>query len=280
MSGLIQVTCPACIERAAGFLVPASKNAECLRWSKEDRGVLTLARGTLPFLSQDWRQRSTSGKRVAVWRVEHNISCAATDAYYDDRTSHHIAIRNPQHGRSDRVWLCNAPDQIALGGPGASAHIAADAEAISARDSKERFDEVSKAREDARSREAAAFCAQIVAAFAALGFKVSAGGGFMGHHFDSISLDPDDAAKIIDAMGGAAPRKQVDPMPVWSVHYGDDKDPMLLGARTEAGAKAWMMSHYCDERRDEGDNVPLDPDKLHIELVEDPPEPMADEDAA
>ena len=280
------ITCPECLEKAKAFAVGAAFAKETLNVPKDNRDGFITARGTKANLAKEWRQKRRNHKRPAIWKPDHDIVVTGGDTYAHTSSTNvqHIAFRNRDHAHADVVLLCDAPEQLTLIGPGAEAHIAADAEVVAARDAKESFEAFTKARKEATAREVDAYCKQLKAAFAALGFKVYASGGLMSDHATRISLAPDDAAKILDALGATTARRPVDPMPVWSVRYGvepdEDKDPLLLGARNEAAVRAYMMAKYCDEHRDDGPNVPLVPEKLHITRLEDPPEPPKEADAA
>lgn len=277
---MIRVTCPKCIEKAKKFLLKAGLSADCLHWDKKGRDDLIVARDTKVKLREQWRQERHNRKRPAIWKPEHRIKLIEGDqsSFYSRSSIVHLCVRNTEHSSAQLVLWCEAPDCFTLTGPGAEAQIAADAEAVAARDAREHYAEYEKAQKEANSREIHGYCQQIEAAFSALGYDVSAHGGLVSHHANRISIDADTAGMIVAALGGLAPNRPIDPMPVWRVRYGeDDYDPMLLGARTEAGVRAHMMANYCDERRDDGPNVPLDPTKLHIEPVPMPEKPADDE---
>ena len=284
---MIRVTCPECIAKAEGFLLKAGLSADCLNWQKDSRGNLILARDTTVELRGKWRQERRNHKRPAIWTPNHRIKLFDADQYtsYSSNrpTVWHLAVRNLDHNTAEHVLWCKAPEEFSLAGPGAEAQIAADAEAVAARDAKEHYAAFEQARVEAQKTETDGFCKQIKAAFKALGFDVSASADFTRRRASGINISPEDAAKIVAALGGIAPTRPVEPMPVWSVRYGenpgDDKEPMLVGARTEAGVRAHMLANYCDERRDDGPNVPLDPAKLHIEAVPVPVKPSEEEAA-
>jgi hypothetical protein len=274
------VNCPHCLERAEGFVVPMALAKEFVHASKKDRADrLILARGTKAELARDWRQKRHGKRRPVIWKPEHDIIVTSFDAWHNHESVHHAAFRNRDRGQAHPVALCEAPELFTLIGPGAEAHIAADAEVIAARDAKEHYEAFDTARKEGTSRELDGYCKQLRAAFAALGFDVTAGGSLFSRTGDTsyINLKPDDAATIIEALGGTVARRAVDPMPVWSVRYAaepdEDKDPLLLGARNEAAVVAHMMKNYCDERREEGPNVPLKREKIHIQRIDEPPKP-------
>jgi hypothetical protein len=283
---MIRINCPECIKKAEGFLLKAGLSADCLHWQKDSRGDLILARDTTVVLDGTWRQERRHHKRPAIWKESHRIKLVDADqhTYHGSRTAiWHLAVRNFDHQQANLVLWCDAPDCFSLAGPGAEAQIAADAEAVAARNAKEHYAAFEAARTEANKTETDGFCRQLQAAFQALGFDVSARSDFTRRRASGISMSPENAAKIVAALGGIAPPRPVEPMPVWSVRYGenpdDDKEPMLVGARTEAAVRAHMLANYCDERRDDGPNVPLDPAKLHIEPVPVPEKPPEDEAA-
>jgi len=280
---MIKINCPECIKKAEGYLLKAGLSADCLNWRKEGRGDLILARDTSVVLNETWRQERRNHKRPAIWKQDHTIKLFMADqyTYHGSRNNiNHLAVRNLDHNGAQHVLWCEAPDCFALTGPGAEEQIAADAEAVAARDAKEHREAFEKASNEANSRELHVYCQQIKEAFDALGIEVSASGGLTSDLSSRISISAENAAKIVAALGGIAPPRPIEPMPVWRVRYGeDDYDPLLLGARTEAGVRAYMLAHYCDERRDDGPNVPLDPAKLYIEPVPVPEKPADDEAA-
>jgi len=275
-----RITCPDCLARAKGFLVPLELAKEGNHLVGKDRDGFILARDTIAELTEPWRQERVGGKRPAIWKPDHELSVFFNDSLRMSGHSQpvwHVVLRNRDNGLAQHVHLCDAPSQISLAGPGAEAHIAADRDAVAERAAKEHFDAFTTARKDATVRELDAYCKQLKAAFAALGFDVAASGGLMNRHAASIQIKPDDAAKLLEALGAPMAPRPIDPMPVWCVRYGvkpeDDTDPLVLGARNEAAVRAYMLANYCDERRDDGPNVPLVPEKLHIERIEEPAPP-------
>ena len=265
---MIRITCPECINRAKalGFAVPANQAGECLNWMsrKERKGEYILARNTTAKLDQEWRQAIPDRKRPAIWKPEHKFSIRENYG--------HVEIVNSDLSKAPNVRLCSDNEHLTLDGPGAMAHIDNDAEAVSARDEKDRLAEIEKATKEALDKEMDNYCDQIAAGLAALGFNVNTNKGFMANYATRISFSADDAAKILEILGTPAPRRAVDPMPIWEVRYGEtpenDDDPLILGARTESAVRAYMMSRYCDERREDGPSIPLKPEKLWIKKAQ------------
>jgi len=281
---------PSAWKKAKAFAVGAAFAKETLNVPKDNRDGFITARGTKSQPGQGVAaEGAETTTRPAIWKPDHDIVVNGRrhlrPHFQHQRPAHRVSQPRPR-ATLDVVLLCDAPEQLTLIGPWCrGAHRRPDAEVVAARDAKESFEAFTKARKEATAREVDAYCKQLKAAFAALGFKVYASGGLMSDHATRISLAPDDAAKILDALGATTARRPVDPMPVWSVRYGvepdEDKDPLLLG-RSQRGRRP---------RLHDGGNTATSvvttartcrscPRKLHITRFEDPPEPPKEADAA
>ena len=271
------VTCEACRARAAGFLVPGKQAEECLR--RDDKEGVILARDTTALIESDWRQeeqRHNRKPRRAIWRRRHALT-AMTVSFGMDPV--HIWVSNPDNTRAQAVYLCKAPEQLVLTGPGAEAHIEADADKL-ARYAAERDQESrQRAVEAAQRIEWDAYGERLRAALEALGFKVSHTSGrdpIFGPA--GITFRLDDAARIVEALGGDIARPHDDPMPLWQVSYKGE-DFAYVAGRTEAAVRAYVLDKYRSS--DERDGR-LDSRKLAVRPAPEPlpfPEP-AEEDAA
>jgi hypothetical protein len=276
---MFQITCPECIKKAEGFLLKAGLSADCLNWTQDSLSEWIVARDTTVVLNDTWRQERLHHKRPAIWRPDHRIKLY----YSDNRDAIHLTVINFDQSKSIPVLWCASPEVFALAGPGAEAQIIADAEAVAARDAKEHYAAFEAARLEAQKTETDMISKQLQTAFAALGYDVSTLAHFYNRRASGISISPDEAAKIVAALGGIAPSQPVDPMPVWSVRYGenpdDDDSPLLIGARTEAAVRAHVLGKYYEKGHEDDSHVPLDPAKLHIELSPVPSKP-SDSDAS
>jgi hypothetical protein len=302
--------CEECQRRAAGFLVPESQSAgtmKNLRFREDERlDDFVLARGTGAELEEKatFRQEPWRGKRPVIWKPEHelHVEIDTWDGWSDDEPRErvyyrHIALRNRSASRSHRAHLCDLPETFKLTGPGAEAHIAADAKVVQGVVAKLDLDKRTKARAKAESAEAEAYGQQLVAVLKTLDVEAtsSSSHGFL--YREDSPRKPDDfvvsmslkvAARVAEALGGTVARPPAEPMPLWKVWYGEtkaeDKEPLYVAARSRPAVVAHMTATYCHERTP-GDepNVPLKPERLIIEEAgPDPevPEEDTDEKAA
>jgi hypothetical protein len=295
--------------RAAGYLVPESKDARHVQAlhmrDPFDREMndLVLARDTTVRLNDKatYRQEPLTGKRPIIWKSEHRLSLSVNtwDRWDDSEPrqrfyQRHLLVGNLDSSRADSEHLCQLPDTFRLHGPGAEAHIAADADAVAAVHAERDLKQRTEARRKASVDEASAFGEQLVAILKTLDVEASSRDGtcFPGDRREAsdftIRMDLATAARVAEALGGTVARPPAKPMPLWKVWYGDTKEeddkPRYVAARTRAGVVSHMLANYCAERRPNPEpNVPLDPARLIIEDAGPDPEVPAnnsDEDAA
>jgi hypothetical protein len=271
------VTCEACRARAAGFLVPSKQAKECLR--RDDTGDI-LARETTALVQREWRQevpRYGKETRQAIWRRKHVLDVASA-SFGEDPV--HLWVSNPDNSRAHSLLLCKAPEQLVLAGPGAKAHIEADANEIARYAAEQDEKARDKALKDAMQAERGAYGRQLKTALESLGFDVSYASGrdpLLGRA--GITFGLDGAARVVEALGGMVARPDDAPMPLWQVSY-DGEDFAYVAGRTEAAVRAYVLDKYRSS--DERDGR-LDSRKLAVrpapEPLPYPPEP-AEEDAA
>lgn len=279
--------CEECLARAKGFLVPEDQDASCVqnRMHRDDGKLdsFVLARDTGAQLEEKatWHQEPINGKRPIVWRPEHRLytGTMTVDGYGGRPYVHHIEIRNRDASRAHRVFLCSLPETIQLTGPGAEAHIEADAEEVATQLAKDDLTTRTKARAKAESAEAEAFGDQLVAILKTLGIEItsSSSHGFFHREDDplkpenfTVSMTLDVAARVAEALGGTVTRPPQESIPLWKVWYGEERkdgdEPTYVAARTKPAVIAHMTSSYCHERtKDDKPNVPLKTELLTIE---------------
>jgi hypothetical protein len=198
---MIEVKCPKCRERLAGYLVPFEKALACRYWNKEENeGAVILAKGTTIKLVKPWRQqkRDVFGKkqkRAARWLAKHDIRIATTHHYRNDYC---VAVNNHDNNSADSACLCDIPEDVyELGGPGAQAHIDEDRVPLL----EIHLEEEKKAREKAEAEaEDLAIARRIdkqLARFEKLGIKARRSTGFPGMRTRSISMDPDEIERVL-----------------------------------------------------------------------------------
>lgn len=303
--------CEECLARAKGYLVPESKDAHSVQslhmrdpFERElNDNDFVLARDTTVCLDEGatYRQQPITGKRPIVWKPEHRLALSINtwDRWDDSKPrqriyERHLLVANRDASRANGKHLCQLPETFTLHGPGAEAHINADAEAVAAVHAEADIKQRTEARRNASVDEASAFGEQLVAILKTLNIdaRSSAGTYFPGDRREAgdftIRMNLDTAARVVEALGGTVARPPATLIPLWKVWYGDTKDedtePRYVAARTKAGVISHMLANYCAERRpDPEPNVPLDPARLIIEDAGPDPEvptQKSDEDAA
>lgn len=298
--------CEACVARATGYLVPESKDARTMqslhmRDSFDcELNDFVLARDTTVRLDDKatYRQEPLTGKRPVIWKPEHRLSLSVNiwDRWDDSEPrqrvyEYHLLVGNRDASRANGKHLCQLPETFRLHGPGAEAHIAADADAVAAVHAERDLKQRTEARRKASVDEASAFGEQLVSILKTLNIDARSSGGtyFPGDRRAAgdftIRMDLATAARVAEALGGTVARPPTEPMPLWKVWYGkskdDDDEPCYVAARTRAGVISHMLANYCAERRpDPEPNIPLDPARLIIEDAGPDPEVPTKEDAS
>lgn len=197
----IEVKCPKCRERLAGFLVPAEHAMACRYWDEKE-GKFIIAKGTTVTLVKTWRQKKSfpsKGKgKTSRWLTKHNVKLATTSSYFDDYCA---PVHNYGNESADVARLCDIPeDTIEIGGPGADAHIEEDRVPLL----EIRLEDEKKAREKAEAEAEELTLARridkLLARFEKLKINARRSTSFPGMRGRSISMDPDEAERVLLAL--------------------------------------------------------------------------------